>query len=120
MRAIQSSSTATLDKTSWEILNSLADDCENLEEIYRGVCYEVVSEAKGIEYRAVADAPFLWEVIEHLRELFDRNLIAPVMDENGQPWNRSGDGSVLWKAWFAMTPAGKAEWEHSEFFSTNT
>ena len=32
----------SLDKTALEILNATADDCENLEQIYRQVCFAFV------------------------------------------------------------------------------
>ncbi len=118
MSAVQHQSPSALDKTSWGILNALSDDCEDLERIYRGLCYDCVPAATGNwnEYRAIAGAPLLWEVVEHLRELINRGLILPAMDEHKQTWNPPGDDSVLWKAWFAMTPTGRDEWERSEFF----
>ena len=34
-----------LNPVDWEILNITADDCENLEQIYLGVCFEMVAAA---------------------------------------------------------------------------
>jgi hypothetical protein len=109
-----------VDRISWEILNCMADDCENLEQIYRGVCYDLhpIEGRAGpaeFHYRARADAPHLFEVVDHLRGLLEQGMVNPIMDVDGKPCTSTTDPSVLWRAWFAMTPAGRATWESSPF-----
>lgn len=115
----QISSGSNLDRLSWEILNTLADDCENLEQIYRGICYEMLpipgaTHPHQYDYRPVPDAPLLWEVVEHLRDLRDRGWVVPAMDEDGNPWEEPDDPSALWRAWFEMTPSGRTVWQNAD------
>jgi len=102
--------TPTIDRLGWEILNAMADDGENLEQMYRSICFELVSNAQSHqEYRPVSDAPKLWEIVEHLRELVQQGLTKPVCDEEGRPWTSNpNDVAALWKAWFVLTPHGQA------------
>jgi hypothetical protein len=109
----------SLDKIDWEILDSTADDCENLEQIYRQVCYEVIATpeepGKGFyDYRLAKPAMLLSEIAERIRALVQKGLFAIVMDENGNPWNDPEDLSYVWKGWFSMTPKGRKLWEASE------
>jgi hypothetical protein len=110
----------TLDRIAWEVLNATADDCENLEQIYRLVSYELIetpdSLTKSIyDYRSIPGAPFLSEVADRVRALVDRGLLRPVMDEEGRPWQAREDLSYVWRAWFEMTPEGRNAWETSEY-----
>ena len=87
---------SALDKTAWEILNATADDCENLEQIYRQVCHELVetcdSQVKAIhDYRPIKGAPLLSEDADRIRKLVERGLLAVVMDEGGRPWQDRGE-----------------------------
>jgi len=106
-----------LDRTSWEVLNATADDCENLEQIYRMVCLEFSVEAyKQHAYclRPAPGAPSLEELANRIRELVDAGLLTAVMDDNGEPLRDLADASFVWRAWFAMSPAGRTAWEASE------
>jgi hypothetical protein len=106
-----------LDRTAWEVLNATADDCENLEQIYRMVCLEFSPEAferQGFCYRLARGAPLLEEVADRICSLTKAGLLFAVMDENGDPVHDFEDASYVWRAWFAMTPAGRAAWELSE------
>src|SRR5437764_120022 len=64
-----------LDKVAWMILDATADDCENLEQIYRQVCLEFSPENyknrdRGTYYyRAARGAPLLHELADCLRAL---------------------------------------------------
>src|SRR4051812_42924225 len=96
-----------LDRTAWEVLNAAADDCENLEQIYRMICLEFSPEEcerQGFCYRPARGAPLLEEVAARIRGLVEAGLLTAVMDENGHPVRDLADASYVWRAWFAMTP----------------
>jgi hypothetical protein len=108
-----------VDKIAWEVLNATADDCENLEQIYRQVCYQVLPNSPStLEtdylYRTVKDAPFLSEIAERIRTLVEQGFLAVVMDEEGRPWQGSNDYSYVWRCWFQMTPEGTTIWKSME------
>lgn len=106
-----------LDRTAFEVLDATADDCENLEQIYHLVCLEFSSEdyeRKGFYYRPASGAPPLEEVANRIRGLVEAGLLKAVMDENGGPPPDLADLSYVWRAWFVMTPAGRAAWEQFE------
>jgi hypothetical protein len=108
-----------LDKTSWEILNATADDCENLEQIYLSICYEPSSDRHDhpndfSHFRARKDAPLLSELADRIPTLVSQGLLAIEMDEDGHPWQERDDLSYVWRAWFTMTPQGKTLWLSSE------
>jgi hypothetical protein len=111
----------TLEKADWEILNVTADDCENLEQIYRGVCYEMVlvdPEDEGHRahaYRERKGAPLLSEVAGRVRKLVEKGLLVAVMDEEGRPFQALDDLSYVWRGWFRMTPEGRSVWDSSEY-----
>lgn len=101
-----------LDPVDWEILNATADDCENLEQIYLSICFEMEqSPADQLQhtYRRVRAALLLPEVADRVRSLAGRGLLAAVMDEEGGP-PPTGDLSFVWRAWFTMTPEGRRLW----------
>ena len=103
---------ASLDPVDWEILNATADDCENLEQIYLSVCFELFETAPDHlqhAYRRVRPALLLQEVADRVRGLEERGLLEAVMDENGGP-PLGDDLSNVWRAWFAMTPEGRRLW----------
>jgi hypothetical protein len=107
----------TLDRTAWEVLDATADDVENLEQIYRLVCLEFSSEEyerQAFYYRPARGAPHLYEVADRIRSLVEGGLLTAVMGENGGPVRDLTDLSYVWRAWFTMTPAGRAAWESSE------
>ena len=109
-----------LDRLAWEVLNATADDCENLEQIYRQVVYELVetadSQTKAVyDYRPVRGAPLLSEIADRVRQLVEHGLLKPRMDEEGRPWQGRDDLSYVWRAWFDMTPEGRNAWEASEY-----
>jgi hypothetical protein len=109
-----------LDKTAWEVLNATADDCENFEQIYRLICYELFPDAEAPNHlpyhlRPVHNPILLSEIANRIRELVDEGLLAIVMDEDGHPWQNRDDLSYVWRAWFSMTAEGKSAWESSAF-----
>jgi hypothetical protein len=109
-----------LDKTKWEILNATADDCENLEQIYRQVCYELCPDGPGERvtdyvYRPLQQAPFLSEIANGIRILVEQGFLTIAMDEEGRPWQGGNDLSYVWRAWFRMTATGRSAWESSEY-----
>ena len=110
----------TLDRISWEILNATADDCENLEQIYLQVAYELIetadSQARAVyDYRPVPGAPLLSEIADRVRNLVEHGLLNPRIDEEGRPWQGRDDLSYVWRACLDMTPKGGNAWEASEY-----
>ena len=111
----------TLDKTAWDILNATADDCENLEQIYRQLCFERTPDTSGrddpdaYDFHPVRGAPMLHEIADWIRELVDAELLTAVMDEEGRPIVKPVDLGYVWRAWFRMTAEGERVWESSEF-----
>jgi hypothetical protein len=109
----------TLDKTAWEILNATADDCENLEQIYLQISYELVSEPdchSDYLYRAIPRAPSLSEVADKIRELVKEGLLQVEMNDRGRrPRKKPKVLRFVWRAWFGMTGRGRDLWEKSEY-----
>jgi hypothetical protein len=101
-----------MDRIGWEILNATADDCENLDQIFRQVCFDLVEPSSGeFLYRPIPAAPTLCEIAERIRTLVADGWLEAVMDENGAPLPATNDISYVWRAWFQMTDEGKREWE---------
>ncbi len=90
-------STATLSPDELEVLNATADDFENLEQIFQSV-------------RLAHPSTSLTVVAATVHTLVARDLLAPRADENGQPISRANDPSLVWRAWFEMTPLGREAW----------
>jgi hypothetical protein len=109
----------TLDKTAWEVLNATADDSENLEQIYRQICFERTPDSPQSDhpdayfFHPVPNAPFLHEIADRIRELVGAGLLTAVSDEEGRPFKAPADLSYIWRAWFRMTPEGERAWESS-------
>ncbi len=61
-----------VDKAEWEILNATADDWENLEQIYKMVCFDFSAQnyadaEKGAYYmRPAKGAPLLEEIADRI------------------------------------------------------
>ncbi|HLW63777.1 MAG TPA: hypothetical protein VKS79_00570 [Gemmataceae bacterium] len=108
---------SALNNVAWEILNATADDCENLEQIYRQVhphlCERLSSAKEGVP-SPNDETPMLATVADCIRELVENGLLEIVMDENGKSWQSRGDLSYVWRAWFRMTPKGANLWESLE------
>jgi len=109
-----------LDKTAWEILNATADDCENLEQIYLQICFEVSANAENTpresgDYRPLKGAPLLSEIADGIQKLVGMGLLAVEMDENGVSVQNLDNLSYIWRAWFRMTPQGRGVWASSEY-----
>jgi hypothetical protein len=102
-----------LHPVDWEILNATADDCENLEQIYLSVCFELVEARPDMKHshRRLQPAILLQDVADRVRGLVERGLLRPVMDEEGGPPPSLADLSYVWRAWFEMTPDGRRSWE---------
>jgi hypothetical protein len=108
-----------LSQTDWEILNVTADDPESLEQIYLGVCFEIVQTDGGdnglhLSYRRVQPV-LLEEIANRVRHLVDLGLLRADSDENGQPLTDLQDLSYVRRAWFSMTSEGRRAWDESEF-----
>jgi hypothetical protein len=105
-----------LDKTAWEILNVTADDWENLEQIYRQICFGFSPDGDGPGnagsgfYRPIPMAPLLGEVAERIRCLVEAGLLTVKVDENDPLPQDPGDLSNVWRGWFSMTPEGRKIW----------
>ena len=102
-----------LTKIEWEVLNAVADDMENLEQIYRIVFLEYFDESRGgISgsaagcWRAREPLITLSDAADALLMLTNRGCLVPVMDENGNPWTKGDDATMVWRAWFRMTDTG--------------
>jgi hypothetical protein len=110
-------SMANIDKVDWEILNATADDWENLEQIYRAVCFEVYPEKSGESgnenylLRPVGGAPTLEELADRIHKLVADNLLIPRFAENE---NLPGRPDDLWRGWFQMSSLGRKVWSSSE------
>ena len=104
---------ASIDKVDWEILNATADDWENLEQIYRAVCFEVCPEKSGKAgnenylLRPVRGAPTLEELADRIQKLVADNLLIPRFAENESP---PGHHHEVWRAWFLMSSHGRKAW----------
>jgi hypothetical protein len=109
-----------LQRIDWEILDSTADDWENLEQIFFSVCFEVVRlEAEpqcepAHALRRVQEAVLLSEIADRIATLTEGGLLAARHEESGVPVSDLTDRSFVWRAWFRMTPSGKAAWDSSE------
>jgi hypothetical protein len=102
-----------LHPVDWEILNATADDCENLEQIYLSLCFDLEQPLEGSlhhTYRRVRSEVLLREVADRVRALVEQGLLAPVMDEEGRPPPSAGDLRFVWSDWFTMTPEGRRLW----------
>src|SRR5437763_3453296 len=109
-----------LDKLAWEVLNATADDCENIEQIYCQLCYELlpVEPQPGpmnLVFRHTRVDVLLSDIADRIRQLVEGGLLEPVMDEEGRPWQGREDLSYVWRAWLVMTPEGRSTWEASEY-----
>ena len=109
-----------LSRTEWEILNATADDCENLEQIYRQVSCEIVEtcpnrSGASPDYRKLLGSPLLGQIAEGIRRLVEAGLLAAEGDEDGRPTETPNDLSYVWRAWFRMTPQGRRAWESAPF-----
>ena len=78
-----------LDRIDWEILNATADDCENLEEIFLSLAFDLSPlgfEGNGhAVYRRTKEPILLFEVANRVRRLFPK---LPVVIASG--YGRSG------------------------------
>jgi hypothetical protein len=99
-------STVTLSPVELEVLNSAADDAENLEQVYK-LCQHATSPIT------------LTEIAESVRCRIEKGLLAPRADENGRPISQVGDPSLIWRAWFEMTPLGREAWASSSRGTTS-
>jgi hypothetical protein len=98
-----------LDQLGWEILNTTADDSENLEQIYRMLCQ--VQHCQPLKGSCLLN-----EIADRIRDLVRGGLLTVEMDESGLPWKDQNDVSFVWRAWFRMTPLGEQLWKSSQHF----
>jgi hypothetical protein len=110
-----------LERIDWEILDSTADDWENLEQIFLSDCFEAVRvDAAPRRHNALAlnrvqEAVLLSEIADRIASLTEAGMLAARHEESGAPVSNLTDRSYVWRAWFRMTPAGKAAWDSSEY-----
>jgi hypothetical protein len=106
-----------IDTLEWEILDSTADDWENLQQIFLAVGCDVPDavpqEKYGLVY-TVKGFPRVGEVADGIVRLVEAGLLAAREEDGGAPVANLDDKSYVWRAWFAMTPAGRSAWESSE------
>jgi hypothetical protein len=111
----------SLDKTAWEVLNATADDWENLEQMYRLICFEFSAEnyaerEKGAYYlRPAKGAPLLQEVADRIGPLVEAGLLEGRLEDGELPVSERSDRSYVWRAWFRMTAQGRNVWDTSEW-----
>jgi hypothetical protein len=100
----------SLDQIDWETLNATADDWESLETIYRSLNR---AEDRGGALGPVGQSgPLLEVVADGIRQLVEGGFLeARLLDTPDQRTAISADLSYIWRAWFRMTPAGRAAWE---------
>ena len=107
---------ARLSQNELRVLDAVADDVENLEQIYRAVALEFVEDEsvpRGPKLTAGYwqernDAILLSDVAAAMVRLVAQGLLEPVMDENGNPWRNTDHPSMVWRAWFRITKLGMA------------
>jgi hypothetical protein len=92
---------ATLSPIEWEVLNATAGEVENLEQIHEHL-------------KRARRTAMLSETADAIRSLVEEGFLAPKVDEHGLPVSEPIDPSVVWQAWFAMTPRGREAWEASK------
>jgi len=111
----------TLTQLDWEILNATADDWENLEQIYRSICFDFSAELyehakEGAFYlRPASKAPLLETLADRIVELVQAGLLEGHLDD--QPVVDQSDLRFVWRAWFRMSPEGRRTWSESEHAS---
>jgi len=102
-----------LTKLEAEVLNAMADDVENLEQIYKAVSLQFFSENYQFDdprtygWREREPTVFLSEIADTLVTLMGRGMVS-VRLEDDQPYPSGLE--YIWRGWFGMTPLGKALW----------
>lgn len=104
---------AALDRIQRRILNAVADDYENLEQIYRSMCLTLSShnyrpsDPNAFYWREAEDAVTLSEIIEGIRVLVESGLLSVRLPESGAYTPTSQDVSYLWRGWFTVSEKGR-------------
>jgi hypothetical protein len=62
----------------------------------------------------VKNFPRIREVADGIVRLVKAGLLAAREEDGGAPVANLDEKSYVWRAWFAMTPPGRAAWESSE------
>jgi hypothetical protein len=107
-----------LSRAEWRVLNSTADDAEDLERIYRCLAFEYVTsvgepgDARTDLWREIRPPISLAEVAEAIRSLLARDLLTVRRDPAESPG--ADDPSNIWNAWFEMSEAGRSLWQSTE------
>jgi hypothetical protein len=102
------------------VLDSTADDWENLEQIYRSVCLEFSAEnynpadAKSFYWRESSAQIQLSDVIDELRSLVEGGLMTVRNPDGSDLKDFRSDLSYLWRGWFKMTPEGRARLDEAD------
>lgn len=100
-------------KTQWLVLNTTADDFEDLEQIYRSISLEFSAERydpsdpESFYWREGADAVPFSEIVEALRFLVDQKMLSARLSNGDPVVHPDSDLSYLWRAWFGITDAGR-------------
>jgi hypothetical protein len=108
-----------LTRTQMLVLNSTADDWENLEQIYRSVCLEYLPDISGSSpgslcWRQGRFFIELSEVVDALQSVVEEGLMAVKSSDGKDVEDFRRDLSYLWRGWFKMTPEGRARLEAAD------
>jgi hypothetical protein len=103
-----------LTSTEWLVLNSTADDAENLEQIYRSLALERCADPdhpgdpSAYCWRESQPRILLSEIADAIHSLVARGLLVPRRDPAREL--DSDELSDVWRAWFEMTEQGRSLW----------
>ncbi|GEM_PF-4451467 len=101
---------SAITQDQWLILNAMADDYENLEQIYRLICLEVSpegynpSDPNSFYWREAKDRVPLSDIVDNLLLLVKEGLLSVRMEDGRVPSDTKNDLSYLWRGWFKITP----------------
>ena len=99
-------------RTRWLVLDSMADDFENLEQIYLAVSYEYINSTEPAApgtWRRSSDFTSLAEVADTILDLA-KNGYLEYLNEKGKPDNSEFVTAAVWQWWFGMSVAGRELW----------
>lgn len=104
------------------VLNSMVDDCENLEQIYKSIAFEFSSDLHEVNPKSFYLRPnkeFSYSldiVIETLIKFVNEGIISI---RNPEDINKNINNSFIWKCWFDLTEKGKLLLNKNEHYFDN-
>lgn len=113
----------TFGKIDWQILDAVADDWENLEQVYQMICFDFSAEiyenhgSGAFFLRPTPHAPLLEEIADRICALVEAGLLEVRLDGQDVTALDLNDRSYVWRGWFQMTARGKSVWQSSELES---